>query len=141
MASSTGVVSRTIEIPERPTCGNFGEHLDIDREVEIRLALGHGVDKRLVLGEFHPWFLGKLDVMLVNDLAGSFVDGVLDHLPHHRAAVEPAQVRDGRLAPPEALQLHLGAQIVELGIDLVGHALEREHHPVGALQTLARKFR
>ena len=73
----------------------------------------HALDLVLVLGEVDVGLVRGALVALLDGLAARLLDGLLQHLGHHRAAVELLEVRDRHLALAEALELHLVLDLVE----------------------------
>ena len=67
----------------------------------------------LVLGEVDVGLVGGALFALLDGLAARLLDGLLQHLGHHGAAVELLDMRDRHLALAEALELDLVPELVE----------------------------
>ena len=97
------------EIRER----DLGQGLVGHREGEIALARKHALELFLVLAEVDVGLVRCALLALLDGLAARLLDGLLQHLCHHRAAVELLEVRHGHFALAEALELHLFLELVE----------------------------
>src|SRR5581483_4604754 len=91
----------------------LGQRLVGHGEGEIALPCEHALDLVLVLGEVDARLMRGALLALLQRFAARFLHGLLQHLGHHRAAVELLQVRHGHLALAEALELHLVLELVE----------------------------
>ena len=85
----------------------LGQGLEGHREGEIALPGEHALDLVLVLGEIDVGLVRGPLVAVADGLAARLLDRLLQHLGHHRAAVELLDVRDRHLALAEALELDL----------------------------------
>ena len=109
--------------------------LDRDRVGEVGLALDHLLDLAL-LGRHGdlPARVRKLEAALGDDLGVGLADRRLDRLGHHRAAVEPLEVRDRHLAGAEAVEPDLVLHLVEPLVDLAGKVGRWNHDLEFALE-------
>ena len=82
------------------------QHLEGDGEGQIALGVHGLLDLFLALRELDLRLEGELQAVILDDLAIGLVDGVLDHVGHDRAAIDPAQVPHRHLARAEAVDPH-----------------------------------
>ena len=117
------------------------QHFERDGEGQIALGVHGLLDLVLVLGELDLRLEGKLEAVVLDDLAVGLVDGVLDHIAHDRAAINPAQVPDRHLAGAEPVDLDPVLESRQLVVEPLLQLRCREHDLEFPLQALGQSFR
>ena len=130
MASSVDVGHLALELQRGEVGdGDLGQHLERHGEGQIALAGQHALDLVLVLGQIDVRLVRGALVAVGQRLAARLLDGLLQHLGHHRAAVELLEVRDRHLALAEALELDLVLDLVEAGGEALAQLALRRRPP------------
>ena len=88
------------------------QDLDRHRVGEIGLALDHLLDRALLVRQRHLRLAHELEAALGDDLGVGLAHRRLDHLGHHRAAIQALEMGDRHLARTEAVDADL---VLELG--------------------------
>ena len=122
--------------------GELDRRQDLDRHRvgEIGLALDHLLDRVLLGRQRHLRLAHELEAALGDDLGVGLAHRGLDHLGHHRAAIEALEMRDRHLARTEAVDADLVLELVELASALAARSAAGHHHLELALKAFADSF-
>ncbi len=116
------------------------QNLDRHRVGEIGLALDHLLDRALLGRQRHLRLAHELEAALGDDLRIGLAHRRLDHLGHHRAAIQALEMGDRDLARTEAVDADLVLELAELGVGLGGQIGRGNHDLELALEAVADSF-
>ena len=116
------------------------QHLDRHGVGKVGAALDGGLDLRLVLREGDLGLQRQLEAVVGDDLAVGLGHRRLDHLDHHRAAIEALQVRHRHLARPEAVDADPVLDLLDAGDGATVKVAGLENHAELALQAFVIGF-
>ena len=120
----------------------FEGRKDFEGQAELQVARGFEdlFHLGLVFGEVELGLAGEANLVVLEDLLLRFADGLLDDVAHDRLAIEAAQMRGRHLAGAEPVDAHLGLDVGELRVELGREFGGGQHHLIGALQPLRKRF-